>query len=208
MAARFVNVDRNTPMLLPPDLRDWVPEDHIVHFIAQAAVDTQSMLIVGQRVSQSPNDKQELASTVESVKVPGYKPTAVVADSGFYSEEAVQRVERDQGPQVYASQGRDHHGLRVKDMEKKPDPVTSAAQAPMGEQMKYRLSTKRGQRLYRLRKQTVEPVFGIIKQAMGFRQFLLRGIEKVSMEWTLLCLAFNVRRLFTLISADKVAALA
>lgn len=175
---------------------------------AQAAVDTQSMLIVGQRVSQSPNDKQELAATVESVKLPGYKPTAVVTDSGFYSEEAVQTVERDQGPQVYASQGRDHHGLRVKDMEKKPEPVAPAAQAPMGEQMKYRLSTKKGKRLYRLRKQTVEPVFGIIKHAMGFRQFLLRGIEKVSTEWTLVCLAFNVRRLFTLISANRVAALA
>jgi transposase len=168
---------------------------------AQAAVDTASMLIVGQQVTQSPNDKQQLAPTVECVNVPGYKPKSVVADSGFYSEEAVTKVEQDGGPQVYASQGRTHHGLRVKDMEQKPDPVAPPSHAPMAEQMKYRMATKKGKKLYRLRKQTVEPVFGIIKQAMGFRQFLLRGIQNVMTEWALVCLAFNTRRLFSLKSA-------
>lgn len=175
---------------------------------AQAAVDTESMLIVGQRVSQSPNDKQELIPTVESVKAPDYKPKAVLADSGFYSEESAQKVEQDSGPTVYASLGRLPHGLRVKDMEKKPDPEKPAENAPMAEQMKYRLSTKEGKRLYGLRKQTVEPVFGIIKQAMGFRQFLLRGVANVSTEWTLVCLAFNFRRLFNLISANEIEVLA
>ena len=173
---------------------------------AQAAVDTGSLLIVGQRVSQNPNDKQELVPTVECVKVPGYQPTAVLVDSGFYSEEAVQTVEQNHGPQVYAAQSRKPHGLRVEDMEKKMEPIPPLPSAPVSEQMNYRLSTKKGKKLYSLRKQTVEPVFGIIKHAMGFRQFLLRGVQKVSTEWTLVCLAFNVRRLFTLISKAPITA--
>jgi IS5 family transposase len=64
--------------------------------------------------------------------------------------------------------------------------------------MKWRMSTSAGQALYKLRQQTVEPVFGIIKEAMGFRRFLLRGLEKVSVEWTLVCLAYNVKRLHRL----------
>jgi transposase len=174
---------------------------------AQAAVDTASMLIVGQHVTQSPNDKQQLVPTVECVSVPGYTPKSVLADSGFYSEEAVKEVEQEGGPQVYASQGRTHHGLRVEDMERKPEPAAPACDAPIAEQMKYRLTTKKGKKLYGLRKQTVEPVFGIIKQAMGFRQFLLRGLQNVKTEWSLVCLAFNTRRLFSLRSAELALAM-
>ena len=65
-------------------------------------------------------------------------------------------------------------------------------------QMRDKLKTDTGRAMYVRRKQTVEPVFGVIKQAMGFRQFLLRGIEKVSAEWELVCLAYNVKRLFNL----------
>ena len=72
--------------------------------------------------------------------------------------------------------------------------------------MRHRLKTGSGKALYKLRQPTVEPVFGIIKSAMGFRQFLLRGLGKVSTEWTLVCLAYNFRRLHTLNLAAKLAA--
>ena len=76
----------------------------------------------------------------------------------------------------------------------------------MAEVMRHRLKTGSGKALYKLRQQTVEPVFGIIKSVLGFRQFLLRGVENVSLEWTLVCLAYNLRRLHRLGAGLKVAA--
>jgi hypothetical protein len=86
----------------------------------------------------------------------------------------------------------------VAQLEERPDPPTPPEDATMAEIMRHRLETKAGKKLYALRKQTVEPVFGIIKEAMGFRRFSMRGLEKVDLEWTLVTAAYNLKRLFHL----------
>lgn len=170
---------------------------------AQAAVDTEgSMLIVGQRVTEHGNDKKELVPTVQAVDPTVRQISHVLTDSGFYSEQAVTDVEEDDGPTVYAAMDRQDHHRSVQDLEKKSEPKAPPANATVDERMRYRLHTKAGRALYALRKQTVEPVFGIIKAAMGFRRFMLRGKAKVSLEWTLVTLAYNVRRLYRLIKGE------
>jgi len=99
---------------------------------------------------------------------------------------------------VYAAVERHSHHKTVADLLPRPEPVAPAAQASAQEKMAHRLQTPMGKSLYKLRKQTVEPVFGIIKEVMGFRRFRLRGRAKVSLEWTLVCLSYNLKRLFTL----------
>lgn len=171
---------------------------------AQAAVDTEgSMLIVGKRITEHPNDKQELVPTVQAVDPTVRQVSHVLADSGFYSEEAVTEVEKDEGPTVYAAMDRQSHHRTVEDLEKKPEPLPPSANAPVDETMRYRLRTRTGRALYALRKQTVEPVFGIIKEVMGFRRFMMRGKAKVSLEWTLVTLAYNFRRLYRLIKGEN-----
>ena len=90
------------------------------------------------------------------------------------------------------------HHRSVRDLEQRADPPPVAAEADPVAQMRYRLRTKAGRVLYRLRQQTVEPVFGIIQEAMGFRRFSLRGQAGAAVEWTLVCLAYNLRRLHRL----------
>ena len=166
---------------------------------AQAVVDAEgSQLILGARVTATPNDKEQLPATVASVDPSVRQATAVLADSGFYSEAAVRQVEAGQAATVYAALDKQSHHRSVADLEAKAPPPPPPAGAAMGELMRYRLKTPEGQRLYRLRKQTVEPVFGIIKQAMGFRRFSLRGLANVSTEWVLVCLSYNLKRLFNL----------
>lgn len=177
---------------------------------AQAAVEVESRLIVGERVSQSPNDKQELVPTLASIPTEAGAVASVLADSGFFSEAAVKQVEQtadgaSTGIVVYAPLDKTSHHRSVADLEKRPEPAAPPAGASVAEVMRYRLKTSTGKALYGLRQQTVEPVFGIIKQATGFRQFLLRGTAKVSTEWTLVCLAYNLRRLYTLGSVLKTA---
>jgi transposase len=167
---------------------------------AQAAVEVESRLIVGQRVSHAANDKKQLVPTVAAIAPAVGRVEAVLADSGFYSEEAVKQVESspdgaDSGTKVYAAMEKSSHHRTVGDLEHKPEPQAPAPGAPMAEVMKHRLRTREGKTKYKLRQQTVEPVFGIIKSVMGFRRFLLRGLEKVSTEWTWVCLAYNLKRM-------------
>ena len=166
---------------------------------AQAAVETESRLIVAARVTTAPNDKEQLVPTVQAVPAPvRAQVTAVVADTGFYSATAVATVEANGGPTVYAAVEKTGHHRRVRDLEQRADPPPPAAGVGPVEQMRYRLRTQAGRALYRLRQQTVEPVFGIIKAALGFRRFLLRGQAGADLEWTLVCLAYNLRRLHRL----------
>jgi hypothetical protein len=167
---------------------------------AQAAVEVDSRLIVGERVSPAPNDKEQLAPTVAAIGQPVASVAAVLTDSGFYSEAAVQAVERNAagqptGTTVYAAVEKKEHHRTVSDLEKKDEPSAPASGASVGEIMKQRLQTAAGKAKYKLRQQTVEPVFGIIKSILGFRQFLLRGKEKVGLEWKLVCVAYNLKRL-------------
>jgi transposase len=170
---------------------------------AQAAVDEQ-MIIVGQRVSSAPNDKEQLVPTVAAISpVVLEQVQAVLADNGFYSEAAVAKVEQkpEGGPsgiQVYAAVEKHSHHKSVADLLPQPQPVAPGPEASAKEIMAHRLKTQTGKELYKLRKQTVEPVFGIIKEVMGFRRFLLRGRIKAGLEWTLVCVSYNLKRMFTL----------
>lgn len=168
-------------------------------FNAQAAVDADgSLLILGQRVSVQANDKQELEPTVFSIPAVIGTPSAVAADSGFYSQEQVARVEANGQTIVYAAVGKQSHHRRIADLEVHQEPEPLALDATPVEKMAHRLKKAVGKAIYRLRKQTVEPVFGIVKEVMGFRRFLLRGHAKASLEWELVSLAYNCKRLFTL----------
>jgi len=170
---------------------------------AQAAVDEQ-MLIIGERVSTAPNDKEQLAPTVAVISpVVALEVKAILIDSGFYSEAAVRSVEQTPaggptGITVYAAVEKHSHHKTVADLLPQPEPAVPGPEASAKEVMAHRLKTAAGKALYKLRKQTVEPVFGIIKEVMGFRRFLLRGRAKVGREWTLVCVSYNLKRLFTL----------
>ena len=177
---------------------------------AQAAVEVESRLIVGQRVSQSPNDKQELVPSVAAIGQPVASVAAVLTDSGFYSAAAVRVVEgtgegQPTGTTVYAALERKDHHRTVSDLEPKPEPEVPGPEAGIDEVMRYRLRSAVGRTKYKLRQQTVEPVFGIIKSVLGFRQFLLRGLAKVQLEWQLVCLAYNLKRLHRLGAGRKIA---
>jgi transposase len=168
---------------------------------AQGVVDAEgSMLILGAHVSDAPNDKEQLAPGVASVE-PGIRQmTAVLVDSGFYSEAAVAQVEAlredgSAGPVVYAAMARESHHRTLEELARPPEPAPLGEGAGIKERMEHRLATAEGRALYKLRKQTVEPVFGIIKEVMGFRRFSLRGQAKASLEWLLVCAAYNVKRL-------------
>lgn len=169
---------------------------------AQAAVDTQSLLIVGQRVSNAPNDKEQLQPTVASIPASLGQPDAAIADAGFFNASQIEAVENQgQGNgsiTVYAAVQRMSHNRPLAEYEAHPEPPMPPADAPLAERMCHRLNTPAGKAIYKLRKQTVEPVFGIIKEVLGFRRFSLRGESKTSSEWTLVCLAWNMKRLHTL----------
>ena len=176
---------------------------------AQAAVDTEgSMLIVGGYVTQHANDKQELETVVGSVPVEVREVNTVSADNGFYSDEAVEAVEKKNeqeeqtGPEVYCAVGKSKHGKNVDDLKKKPPMGRAPGNITSQEKMARKLKTKKGKAIYKKRKETVEPVFGIIKHVMGFRQFMLRGIMKVNIEWTLVRAAYNFKRLHILLGGE------
>lgn len=168
-------------------------------FNAQAAVDADgSLLILGARVSDHANDKQELVPTVASIPEAVGVPVAVAADSGFYSQEQIALVEASGVTTVYAAVGKQSHHRTVADLEAHQEPAPLDAQATPVEKMAHRLKTAAGKAIYKLRKQTVEPAFGIVKEVMGFRRFHLRGLQKVSLEWDLVTLSYNLKRLFAL----------
>lgn len=170
---------------------------------AQLAVEIDSRLIVGQRVSDAPNDKEQLAPTLAAIPDELGKPDIALTDSGFYSEAAVAAAEAPgpdglPGIQIIAAVVRTGHHRSITDLEQHADPPPPGLEATARERMIHRTSTRTGKALYKPRKETVEPVIGIIKSVMGFRQFLLRGKVKVSLEWSLVSLAYNMRRLHRL----------
>lgn len=167
---------------------------------AQAAVDTEgSMLILGVHVTDAPTDKQQLIPTLQSVDPEVREVTEVLADTGYFSEAVVTKVEADEGPTAYVAIEKSGHHRSVRELLNNVDPPRPPDSATATETMRHRLRTSAGKAKYARRKQTVEPVFGIIKSVLGFRQFLLRGHAKVSLEWTLTALAYNFKRLFRLV---------
>lgn len=164
---------------------------------AQAAVDTATMLIVGHHLSQKPNDKRELLPAIASIAESYGTPTEVLADAGYFSARNIAECPVD----AYIAPGKTRHRRSLDDRLRRPAEGPAPAGATPAKAMRHKLDTTKGRALYRLRKMTVEPVFGIIKSAMGLRQFLLRGAEKVRGEWALACLAYNLRRMWTLKAA-------
>ena len=165
---------------------------------AQAVVDTESMLVLAPEVTQATNDKEQVEPMVEKVQANPEglnQPEAWLADTGYYSEKNVATcVAAHIEPLIAVGRGEHHPGWRDRFTE--PEPLADGACAV--EAMKHKLKTRAGRAAYALRKQTVEPVFGIIKSVMGFRPFLLRGLENVRNEWTLVCLAWNLKRMAVL----------
>lgn len=174
-------------------------------FNAQAAIDTEgSMLILGQYVTNHANDKRELVPAVACVDAQVRQPSTVCADTGYFSEEAVNAIEgTERAPTVYCAIERQSHHRTVADLERKPLPEVPAETATIKEKMEHRLKTPEGHGQYKKRKETIEPAFGIIKSRLGFRQFLMRGIEKVGIEWNLVTLAYNMKRLHRMESVRR-----
>jgi transposase len=164
----------------------------------QAGVDIESLLIVTEHVTQKANDKREVQPTLEALEQlaqPLGQAEALLADNGYYSEDNVKACEGDKITPFIAA-GRERHHLPLE--QRWVDPPPLAAEADAVQTMKHRLKTREGRAIYGRRKCTVEPVFGIIKSVLGFRQFHLRGLQAVSGEWTLVSMAWNLKRMFTL----------
>ena len=165
---------------------------------AQAAVDAHTMLVVATGVTQAPNDKQQVAPMLKVLQEQAGTlgpVTDLIADTGYCSEHNVNACEKAAVVPLIAVARQDHHPHWS---ERFTQPGTLAPGATPMQAMKHRLTTVAGRAAYAARKQTVEPVFGIIKSVMGFRQFSLRGLRKVTGEWNLVCLAWNVKRMAAL----------
>lgn len=166
------------------------------HYNAQAAVEQESMLIVTTSLSNHPNDKQEAEPTLDALSAELGKPDAAALDNGFFSEHNILALEQ-RGIEPYIATGREPHHQNLNTLLGQRPDAPSASASPK-EKMAYKLATEIGQAIYRLRKCTVEPVIGIIKEILGFRQFSLRGLWAAAGEWCLVCLAFNLKRLHIL----------
>lgn len=165
---------------------------------AQAAVDVDTMVIVGSHISQSSNDKKEIIPTLTALNsLPEElgNVEAILADAGYFSDDNVSACEKAE-VEPFIPPGRQKHNQPLSERFAQPEPL--AENADSISKMKHKLRTDRGRELYAKRKSTVEPVFGIIKHVMGFRQFLLRGLEAVTGEWTLVSMAWNIKRMFAL----------
>jgi transposase len=169
------------------------------HYNPQVAVAQESFLIVANTLSNHPNDQAEAIPTVDAIPAEVGKPKAAALDNGFFSATNINELEA-RGIEPYIATGREphHHSWRAFFAEKLAPPPADASPRL---KMAYKLQTEIGKQIYRLRKCTVEPVIGIIKEIMGFRQFSLRGLAAAAGEWCLVCLAFNLKRLHVLMPA-------
>ena len=170
---------------------------------AQAAVDVETGLVVVGFATQAPNDKQQLAPALEHLEA---LPDALgrvehlLTDNGYFSEPNVDQVS-EAGIEPLMALGREAHHQPLADLLSAPEAPADEARAL--DRMVYRLKTPEGKALYGRRKSSVEPVFGQIKRVLGFRQFMLRGFERICGEWTLVTIAYNLRRLFQLRKGPK-----
>ena len=171
-----------------PESRVLLTKDGYVQgFNAQAAVDGTAQIIVAHELTASMSDHGQLVPLIDAIdNTLGRKPKQASADSGYLSEENLKALS-ERGIGAYIATGRAKHPTEVK--RKLGGPLTQA--------MREKLKRAGWRSRYRLRKQIVEPVFGQIKQARGFRQFLLRGIDKVRAEWAMICTAHNLTKLAT-----------
>ncbi len=156
------------------------------------------MLVMVPQVTQAGNDKQQVVPMVEKLQAlpEGLnRPEQMLADAGYFSEANVDACEAA-GIEPLIAIKRDEHHPHFS--ERFSEPPELPGEATPVQRMTHRLKTGAGKAAYALRKSTVEPVFGIIKSVMGFRQFLARGLANVQGEWTLVCLAWNLKRMAVL----------
>ena len=171
-------------------------EGFVQAYNPQIVVEPELQLIVGQAVTQAANDKEQVGPIMAVVEAQsGQRPKAVIADSGYCSEKNLQDLEAEKEPErrieAFIATERQKHGERR---------VAARGPLPKGatrvERMKRKLLTKAGAAIYAARKSIVEPVFGQIKEARGFRRFSLRGFEKVKAEWALVCATHNILKMY------------
>ena len=163
---------------------------------AQVAVDQESLLIVGCALSNHPNDSQEAEPTLAAIPSVIGMPEAAALDAGYFGPATLEACAK-RGIEPYIATGRDpHHPSWQQRFTPLPEPPPESASTQV--KMAYKLKTALGKAIYGARKCTVEPVIGIIKEVLGFRQFSLRGTQAAAGEWCLVCLAFNLKRFHSL----------
>jgi transposase len=165
------------------------------NYNAQAAVDTESMLVIATDIAQVATDQQQVKPMLEVLAgLPDElgRVKRLLGDNGYFSAANVERCVAVKIEPLLAA-GRDAHHAHWEDRFTEPAPLSEPASVV--DRMKHRLKTRKGRKLYGLRKQTVEPVFGIIKSVLRFRQFLLRGLASVRGEWKLVTMAWNIKRM-------------
>lgn len=167
------------------------------HYNAQVAVEQTSLLIVAPRLSNHPVDTAEALPTLTAIPTELGQPEAVAMDRNYFSPTTIKTLQA-WGIEPYIATGREPHQHSWREFfAQTPEPPP--AEASLIVKMAYKLQTDIGQAVYRLRKCTVEPVIGIIKEVLGFRQFSLRGLTAAAGEWSLVCLAWNLKRLHVLL---------
>jgi transposase len=192
--------DKDQNNFTDPQSRIMKGADGIVQaYNAQAAVEPKLQLIVGQTVTQAANDKEQLMPMLATMEEQsGQRPDDVLADSGYCSEKNLEALDSEENPERridgYIATERQKHDEYKEPCPKGPLPKG----ATRVDRMRRKLKTKAGKAVYAARKAIVEPVFGQIKQARGFRQFLLRGIDKVRGEWSMVCLTHNILKMYRL----------
>jgi hypothetical protein len=160
-------------------------DGYIQGYNAQAAVDAEAQIIVAHSLTESMSDQDQLVPLMDGIEANlGRRPKEASADAGYCSEANLAAL-AERKVSTYLATGR----------AKRPAQAKRTITGPLTKAMRDKLKRAGWRSRYRLRKQVVEPVFGQIKQARGFRQFLLRGIEKVRAEWALICTAHNLTKL-------------
>jgi len=170
------------------------------HYNTQVAVDQESLLIVANTLSNHPNDYADMEPTLDAIPAELGTPGAAAMDNGYFSAGNITACE-ERGIDPYIATGREpHHQSWKARFAELPAPPSEDASPTV--KMAYKLQTEIGKAIYRLRKCTAEPIIGIIKEILGFRQFSLRGLAAAAGEWCLVCLAFNLKRLHVLQAAS------
>jgi hypothetical protein len=172
-------------------MKDGATKELVQAYNAQAVVDSHAQVIVVAAVTQEANDKKQLVPMLKEVKVPrGSQPPQAMADNGYFSEQNVTDGQL-QGIDLFVAPDRQKHGEKRPSTTGPPPP-----EARVTEQMRHKLRTAEGQAVYKLRQAVVEPVFGQIKEARGFRRFLQRGLAKVQAERQMICATHNLLKLY------------
>ena len=212
--SNFRTIDRETVFLLPPSVDEWLPEKHLARFVVEVVEGLDLRAMSGSYrgsgsashhprmlLSQAPNDKQQLEPMLDKIEALADelgKAECLLADTGYFSAANVAACAKAEIEPLIAMGRQPHHpplAERFAAAPGAPDDPTPV------EAMAHRLKTPAGRALYALRKQMPEPVFGIIKSALGFRQFSLRGLAGARGEWSLVTMAWNIKRMFALVPA-------